>query len=165
MNKAVHINAANKTLATQRIWRYGPLLLWIAFISFASTDKFSSDNTSPLLRPIFLWLFPNLSDVGLMRAQLLTRKAGHFTEYGILALLAWRALVTSSRAFIQQNWFKLGVLMIVVYALLDEFHQSFVPSRTASIYDSGIDILGGLLVLLILKHREKRATGTARVRS
>jgi VanZ family protein len=137
----------------------------MAFISFASTDQFSSEKTSPILRPIILWLFPNLSEVGLMRAQLLTRKAAHFTEYGILALLVWRAFATSSRAFIRENWFKLGVVMIVVYASLDELHQSLVPSRTASIYDSGIDILGGLVILLIMKVREKRAIRSGTVRS
>jgi len=45
----------------------------------------------------------------------------------------------------------LGLLLVVIYGLLDEFHQSFVPSRTASIYDSMIDIAGGLTVLLIFK--------------
>jgi VanZ family protein len=33
--------------------------------------------------------------------------------------------------------------------LLDEYHQSFVPSRTASIYDSLIDVVGGLTALTI----------------
>ena len=41
--------------------------------------------------------------------------------------------------------------MVVICALLDEFHQSFVPSRTPSIYDSAIDVAGGLTVLLICK--------------
>ena len=49
---------------------------------------------------------------------------------------------------------------MVIYGLLDEFHQSFVPSRTASIYDSAIDVAGGLTVLLIFRlysknHRER----------
>ena len=39
----------------------------------------------------------------------------------------------------------------MTYGLLDEFHQSFVPSRTASIYDSAIDVAGGLTVLLVFK--------------
>ncbi len=96
-----------------------------------------------------------------MRVQLFTRKAAHFSEYAVLAFLARRAFVTSSHAWIRQHWFKVGVVVIVAYALLDEFHQSFVPSRTASIYDSGVDILGGLVVLLIFKFREKRGTGLA----
>jgi VanZ family protein len=44
----------------------------------------------------------------------------------------------------------------VIYGLLDEFHQSFVPSRTASVYDSVIDIAGGLTVLLIFRFYGKK---------
>ena len=90
----------------------------------------------------------------------ITRKAGHFTEYAVLAFLARRAFITSSRAFLQRYWFQLGLLLVVIYGLLDEFHQSFVPSRTASIYDSIIDVAGGFTVLLIFSlygknHRER----------
>lgn len=89
----------------------------------------------------------------------MTRKAGHFTEYAVLAFLARRAFITSSRAFLQRYWFQLALLLVVIYGLLDEFHQSFVPSRTASIYDSAIDVAGGFTVLLIFylygkNHRE-----------
>ena len=133
----------------RRLWRYGPVVFWILFISFASTGEFSASNTSQILRPILLWFFPNLSEARLAAVHFLTRKAGHFSEYAILAFLARRAFVTSSRWFLQRYWFQLGLLLVVIYALLDEFHQSFVPSRTASIYDSAIDAAGGLTVLLI----------------
>ena len=135
----------------RRFWRYGPLVFWILFISFASTGEFSASNTSQILRPILLWLFPNLSEARLATIHFLTRKAGHFTEYAVLAYLARRAFLTSSRMFLQRYWFQLTLALVVVYALLDEFHQSFVPSRTASIYDSAIDVAGGLTVLLILR--------------
>jgi len=134
-----------------RFWRYGPLVLWIIFISLASTSEFSASNTSMILRPILLWLFPNLSEARLAAAHFLTRKAGHFTEYAVLAFLARRAFITSSQVTLRRYWFQLGLLLIVIYGLLDEFHQSFVPSRTPSIYDSAIDIAGGLTVLLIFK--------------
>lgn len=133
----------------RRLWRYGPLLLWIAFISFASTSEFSAANTSQIIRPLLLWLFPNLSEARLAVIHFLTRKAGHFTEYAALAFFASRAFITSSNSFIQRYWFRLGLLLVVIYAFLDEFHQSFVPSRTASVYDSAIDVAGGLSVLLI----------------
>lgn len=84
-------------------------------------------------------------------AHFLTRKAGHFTEYAVLAFLARRAFITSTHRFLQRYWFQLGLLLVVIYGLLDEFHQSFVPSRTASIYDSAIDVAGGLTILLIFK--------------
>ena len=139
----------------QRFWRYGPLVLWILFISFASTSEFSAGNTSAILRPLLLWLFPNISESRLAAIHLLTRKAGHFTEYAVLAFLARRAFITSSHAFLRQYWFQLALLLVVIYGLLDEFHQRFVPSRTASIYDSAIDIVGGLTVLLIFKFYRK----------
>jgi len=74
----------------------------------------------------------------------------------VLAFLARRAFITSSNAFIQRHWFQVGVILVVIYSLLDEFHQSFEPSRTASIYDSAIDVAGGLSVLLVLKLYDKR---------
>lgn len=140
----------------QRVWRYGPLLLWMLFISFASTTEFSAANTSQIVRPLLLWLFPNVSEARLAAIHFLTRKAAHFTEYAVLAFLARRAFVASSRVLVSQHWFQLGLLLVVVYALLDEFHQSFVPSRTASIYDSAIDVAGGLTVLLLFKLKANR---------
>jgi VanZ family protein len=147
----------------QRLYRYGPLLLWLGFISLASTSEFSAANTSQLVRPLLLWLFPNITEDRLAAVHFLTRKVGHFTEYAVLAFLARRAFVTSAHTTIQRYWFQWALLLIVIYALLDEFHQSFVPSRSPSIYDSAIDVLGGLTVLLIFKHRgnEKKLQPTA----
>lgn len=141
---------------TRRWWRYGPLLFWIAFISFASTGGFSSDNTTPILRPVILWLFPDLTETQLAFANFVTRKLAHFSEYAVLAFLARRAFITSSKELLRRNWLEFGALLVVVYALLDEFHQYFVPSRTASIYDSVIDMAGGLTVLIIYKFCERR---------
>lgn len=89
-------------------------------------------------------------------AHFLTRKAAHFTEYAVLALLARRAFITSCNPLIHRYWFRLGLLLVVFYALLDELHQSFVASRTASIYDSAIDVAGGLAVLLIFRLFRRR---------
>jgi VanZ family protein len=141
----------------RRLWRYGPLVFWILFISFASTGEFSAANTSEVLRPILLWFFPNLSEARLAFVHFLTRKTAHFSEYAVLAFLARRAFITSGRGFLQRYWFQLGLLLVVIYALLDEFHQSFVPSRTPSIYDSAIDIAGGLTILVIFKFRGRNS--------
>jgi len=132
--------------------------LWAVLIFVGSTSVLSASHTSVLLR-VFLWIFPQASETTLATIHFLLRKAGHFTEYAILALLAARALRTSYRKLLRQRWFWLSFLLVVVYALGDEFHQSFVPSRTASIYDSMIDMLGGLTALALLtirKHRSHR---------
>ena len=133
----------------KRLVRYGPLLIWLGFIFFVSTSGFSADNTSRFIGPILRWLFPSYSEAELRWLHFLVRKAGHFLEYAVLAFLARRAFVTSSRLFIHGWWFGLGLLLVVLYSLFDEWHQSFVPTRTGSIYDSLIDIAGGLTVLLI----------------
>ena len=132
-----------------RVRRYGPLLVWLAFIFFASTGEFSAENTSRIIRPLLLWLFPNLSEEKLALAHLLIRKAAHFTEYAILAFLAARALITSSKDYLRLHWFFISLAIIVLYPLSDEYHQSFVRSRTSSIYDSLIDMSGGLTMLLL----------------
>ncbi len=149
-------------LQRERLWRYVPLGLWILFISFASTSEFSAVNTSTVLRPLVLWFVPSLNESQLATVHFLLRKLGHFTEYAVLAYLARRAFISSSHEFLRRYWFQAAVLLIVVYALLDEFHQSFVPTRTASIYDSAIDAAGGITVLVIFKllRRDSRAQTT-----
>ena len=127
--------------------RYLPLVAWLAFISYASSDEFSAENTSRIIGPLILWLFPRTTPETLAVIHFITRKVAHFTEYAILGFLAARAFRAST-----QRWFLVSVCLVVVYALIDEYHQSFVPSRTASVFDSLIDIAGGLTALVI-SHR------------
>jgi len=89
--------------------------------------------------------------------HLVTRKLAHFTEYAVLGFLAARAFRTSPRPAISSRWFLISLTMIVVYALADEYHQSFVPTRTGSIYDSLIDIAGGLTALLIVSRVRRKS--------
>ena len=133
--------------------RYLPLIAWLAFISYASSGSFSASNTSRIIGPLVLWLFPNTSMETLATIHFITRKVAHFTEYAILGLLAARAFRTSPRYAIRQRWFLISAALIVVFALLDEYHQSFVPNRTGTIYDSFIDIAGGLTALIILRRK------------
>ena len=103
-----------------------------------------------------LWLLPETSEETLKVLHFLLRKGGHFTEYAILALFAARAFRTSSRELLRARWFWASLLLVVFYSLTDEFHQSFVLSRTASLYDSLIDSLGGLTALALLVLRKRR---------
>ena len=141
---------------SRRIWRYAPLILWMALIFLASTDSFSANNTSGLIRSVLIALFPRISEERLTLLHFVIRKLSHLSAYAVLALLAVRAFASSSRELLREHWFVASALLVVVYALLDEFHQSFVPSRSASIFDSLIDIAGGsiaLICVLTLKRR------------
>jgi|SRR5437868_3164571 len=137
--------------------RYLPLVVWLAVISVASSDSFSAANTSRIIEPLILWLFPNTSPETLAVVHFITRKIAHLTEYAILGFLAARAFRTPETTAIRDHWFLMSVALIVVYALFDEYHQSFVPSRTASIFDSLIDMAGGLTALLIVRANQRRS--------
>jgi VanZ family protein len=142
------------------ISRYAPLVIWLAFITIASSDQFSANNTSRFIGPLVLWLFPNTSPEQMATIHFFTRKLAHFSEYALLGLLAARAFRTSPNSTISSYWFKISLFLVIGYALLDEYHQSFVPSRTASIFDSFIDITGGLTALIVVRWRAaaKRST-------
>jgi VanZ family protein len=133
-----------------RVWRYGPLVLWLALITLASTGAMSATNTSRIIGPLLRWFFPNITATQLLRAHFLTRKLAHFSEYAVLALLAARAFIPSPRKWLSRRWLLSAFLLVVVYALLDEYHQSFVPTRTPSIWDSLIDTAGGTTALVVL---------------
>ncbi|HKG61192.1 MAG TPA: VanZ family protein [Pyrinomonadaceae bacterium] len=135
------------------VTHYLPLIAWLVFISFASSDNFNAGNTSRIIGPLILWLFPNTSPDTLAIVHFITRKIAHFTEYAILGFLAARAFRTSPQPAIKQRWFWICVVLVVLYALMDEYHQSYVPSRTASIFDSLIDMAGGLTALIIVRKR------------
>ena len=132
-----------------RLWRYGPLVLWLGLIFFFSTGALAASNTSRIIRPLMLWLYPSISEESLQWVHFTVRKAGHFSEYAVLAILAARAFAASSRDLLVRNWFAVAVVLVLVYSLLDEFHQSFVASRTGSIYDSLIDLAGGVFGALV----------------
>jgi VanZ family protein len=129
----------------------------MGFISFASTDEFSAVNTSRIIGPILYWLFPNTTPETLAVVHYAVRKAAHFCEYAVLGLLSARAFRTSSQPILRRHWFLSALLLIAIFALVDEYHQSFVPSRTASVYDSLIDTSGGLVALILMSRWKVRA--------
>jgi VanZ family protein len=139
-----------QTRRASRLWRYGPLLVWVAFVLFASSANFSASNTSRIIRPLLLWLFPKISEASIQQVHFFVRKAAHFTEYAALALLAARALRTSSLSALRRSWWLASFVLVAAVALTDEYHQSFLPSRTGTIYDSLLDMTGGAVALACL---------------
>jgi len=138
-----------------RLFRYGPVVVWALLIFIGSGDLLSAEHTSVLVR-FAKWLFPSLTPTSLAWFHFSVRKAGHLTEYAILAALAARAFRNSSDQFKSVHWFKFALLLAVTYALTDEFHQSFVPSRAASIQDTLIDSAGALIALTVIWFRHHR---------
>jgi VanZ like family len=133
-----------------RLWRYGPALAWVALVSWASTDVFASDRTFRVIGPWLHRLFPEMCLETVLWLHVLIRKAAHVTEYAIFAWLASRALVGSSRSYLRRAWFAWSFALLVLMASVDEYHQSFVPGRTASLGDVIFDVTGGLAMLSTL---------------
>ncbi len=145
---------------TEIIKAWGPVAFWVALMFFGSSDWMSADHTSRYLTPLLHWLNPDISPATVARVHLLVRKAAHVTEYAILTALLFRAL----RWSIENPWWRAAAALVpaLVIAPLDEFHQSFIASRTGSPIDVLIDYSGAIVGLLIsrliylaLKRREK----------
>jgi len=110
-----------------------------------SIGLFSSEHTSRIIVPVLNFLFPGL-DLSLVdMIHGLIRKAGHVIEYFILGILFFQAFRGNSVQKLDLRWAIYATICVVCYAVTDEFHQSFVSSRTASIIDVGIDSAGGAL--------------------
>jgi VanZ family protein len=146
-----HISRLPTTLPLSRKLSYWlPPFLWMTAIFIFSTDLFSSGNTGGLVARIIRWLYPAISEANLQTAHFLVRKAGHFTVYAVLALLLIRAFRAATELRWRWHWALYSFFIVGIYALLDEYHQSFTLSRTGSIYDSLIDLTGGASMLLVL---------------
>lgn len=148
--------------AVRRLSSWLPLLFWMGLIFLGSTDHGSAGHTSGFIEPLLHWLLPWASQDAIESIHFLIRKSAHITEYAILGGLALRAIAPRQpRAFAEKRW-KLAAAALVIaalYAASDEFHQSFVPSRGASVHDVLIDTCGaclGIGALLLWRKRHDK---------
>ena len=129
-----------------------PVLIWLGVIFVGSTDLMSAEHASRFIVPFLRWLKPDISPERLASIHVIVRKCAHVGEYAILALLLLRAAI-----FIPNRNLKRSVLVLCVsvwiacvfVAATDEFHQTFVASRGASVGDIIVDGSGAILGLLI----------------
>jgi VanZ family protein len=73
------------------------------------------------------------------------RKCGHVVEYFMLGALLFRAFQGEAKKNNSLQRAILSLIVTVLYAASDEFHQSFTSARSASLIDVGIDSVGGML--------------------
>jgi VanZ family protein len=129
--------------------RWWPALLWALVISAFSTGAFTSDSTSRIIVPILRWFLPHASQQTLFLIHYLIRKTGHVTEYFILSLLVLRGIRAGKRG-VHLAWALAAIAVVGCYAALDEFHQSFVPGRTAAVADVLLDTAGGIAAQVLV---------------
>jgi VanZ family protein len=133
-----------------------PLLVWMALIFIGSTDLMSAEHTSRIIGPVLRWLWPAISAQSIAQVQFFARKAAHVSEYTVLAALLYRAIVNTM--LVGRVWVSAAIVFFLcaLYAITDEFHQSFVPSRTASARDVAIDSAGVLFGVLATRTLRRR---------
>ena len=123
--------------------RYGGVaILWMGLIFLGSTDLGATHHTG-FLATWIRFLLPDIAEALLQNLVVTIRKTAHMIEYAVLCVLWNKAL-----AHQHLQWRSMAMAwatawgISALYAGLDEYHQSFVPSRTASLKDVGWDILG-----------------------
>ncbi len=140
------------TTRRNRIIAWIPTLLWLAMIACFSTDVFSARHTGSLTWKILHWIYPSISIELFDLIHFFIRKTAHFTAYGFLSFLSyrsWRATFPS-RAPWTFKWAGLALALTLAAASSDEFHQSFVPSRTSSPLDVLLDMMGAIFVQTLI---------------
>ncbi len=130
-----------------------PVVLWMLLIYVGSTDTLSTHHTNRWLVPVIKWFKPDITYRELATTTYAIRKAGHVTEYAILAMLLWRAIPRQAGGH-GTVWLWRDALVVLAvcasYAVSDEYHQSFYRSREASAWDVLIDVGGVVLSLALM---------------
>ena len=127
-----------------------PVFIWIGIIFAGSTDIFSTQQTSRYLVPFLRWLDPQISISTIAAIHFALRKLGHLIEYAVLAAFLWRALRNGTSMRAKMSTLFAGVWVVcAIFAATDEFHQSFIASRSASLLDVMIDTSGAVVGLAI----------------
>ena len=120
----------------------------MSLIFAGSTGALSSQQTSRFIGPLLRWFNPSASDETVRSIQFAIRKCGHLTEYAILAALLWRAR-RKPKLNPERPWLRSDALFAIgcaaLYAISDELHQSFEPTRQGSPWDVLIDTIGAAL--------------------
>ena len=117
-------------------WYWLPPLIWMALLFFVSAQSDPPGPQQPLLNELYTTI-------------------GHFVAYGFLAFWWYRALrrvpSLAGGGELHSHVARIAFLVTVLYGASDEFHQSFVPGRDASLLDLMVDAAGaaGALILIL----------------
>jgi VanZ family protein len=138
---------------SQRAASLGAWLGWMGLIFYLSTKGWGGHQTESFMEKLLTDYLPpiraQLSRTDLDTLNYAVRKLAHFTEYAILTTLGYGAL---SKALNQVSISALryALLVSILFAISDEFHQAFEPGRTSLITDVFIDSLGASVAAFLL---------------
>jgi len=108
------------------------LFRWTAVAGWAGTIFYlSSRSTMPVAPP-----FPGFD------------KLVHAFEYGVLCILVARAISGNKTGRTENRAWIISILLCLLYGILDEAHQAFVPNRSCDSLDAFSDLAGAIISAL-----------------
>ncbi len=107
--------------AVRALWNWGPAVIWMAATFVVSHQ---SRVEIPFGAPDYI---------------------GHGVSYAVLGALLMRALAGGTLQGMRTGLILPAVLIAAVYGVSDEFHQSFIPGRMASVSDIAADTIGAVV--------------------
>lgn len=138
---------------SKRYIRWMLVILWaLVIFLFSSQIGEESGNNNRFIILMFNKIGINLDIIFKGNANIIIRKLGHFTEFFILYLLIFNALIVD---FKYNKTIYVSLILVFIYACLDEIHQMFVPGRYAAFKDVLIDTGGGVLCMLVKNTSQK----------
>jgi VanZ family protein len=127
-----------------------PVAVGIGVIMLESTEVMGSDRTSHPLRWLWESIFGRVANASWDEIHHLIRKCGHFFGYGALGLIWLRAwwMTLPRSSFLPDA--SLALLGTALVASCDEWHQSYLPNRTGSVWDVLLDCSGAIALQLAI---------------
>ena len=134
-----------------------PVFFGLSVICMESTVTMGAANTGRWLLEICHALWGQTDSPTFETVHFLLRKLGHFTGYGILSVLFYRAWYVTvglfwkgTRSGLRLEAAGLAVFCTFLVASMDEWHQSFLAGRTSSFHDVMIDTCGALVFTAVV---------------
>jgi VanZ family protein len=133
-----------------------PPILWMIFF-FPLVNRFlGSPAIYRALLNVFRIFSPDVSAAAIQVPYIVIRKSIHFVEYAILTYLLFRAFRGENIIKWNIRWAIYSGVITIGYGFLDEFLQTFVPTRNGSILDSLINSAGAFFVLGVLAAKARK---------
>ena len=130
-----------------------PALLWMSCIWIFSSDLFSANHTASIIEVFLHWAFPTLSQTFVHAVHVAFRKCAHMSAY---AALSYTYFVWFSASY-SLKMFRTGFLvtawvlvLVVIWASIDEIHQTYSLVRTGTYVDVAWDSMGAVLFFFFL---------------
>ena len=144
--------------SSPRLRAWLAVVSWALLISTFSTGWFSGEQTGSLLLPILHALLPWAPPEHLDVLHAMIRKSAHVVEYLVLGVLLVRAL--REEGLVGLPLVLAAIVLGGGWAMVDELHQEFVPSRTSSRSDVAVDTSGVCAGVALALARRRHLLGS-----